>query len=74
MAVLNPGISHQMIDGALFQDEVNARQIMGVPTVFLNGAQFGQGRMALEEIVGQDRFRRLQRAAEKISARDLSTY
>jgi alkyl hydroperoxide reductase subunit F len=33
MSVLNPGISHQMIDGALFQDEVNERQIMGVPTV-----------------------------------------
>jgi len=53
MAVLNPGIRHTMIDGALFQDEVNARQIMSVPTVYLNGEVFGQGRMGLEEIVAK---------------------
>jgi len=70
MAVTNPGISHQMIDGALFQDEVSARQIMGVPTVFLNGEQFGQGRMALEEIIAKIDSGAAQRAAEKISARE----
>jgi alkyl hydroperoxide reductase subunit F len=70
MAVSNPGISHQMIDGALFQDEVSARQIMGVPTVFLNGEQFGQGRMALEEIIAKIDSGAAQRAAEKISARE----
>ncbi|MEF8734690.1 MAG: alkyl hydroperoxide reductase subunit F [Candidatus Accumulibacter meliphilus] len=70
MAVSNPGISHQMIDGALFQDEVSARQIMGVPTVFLNGEQFGQGRMALEEIITKIDSGAAQRAAEKISARE----
>ncbi|WMC09663.1 alkyl hydroperoxide reductase subunit F [Oceanimonas pelagia] len=53
MATLNPNISHVMIDGALFQDEVNERNIMAVPAVFLNGAHFGQGRMTLEEIVGK---------------------
>jgi len=42
-----------MIDGALFQSEVEARQIMAVPTVFLNGSNFGQGRMSLEEIVAK---------------------
>ncbi len=70
MAVLNPGISHQMIDGALFQDEVTERQIMGVPTVFLNGEQFGQGRMTLEEIIGKIDTGALQREAEKVSARE----
>ena len=70
MAVLNPGISHQMIDGALFQDEVSARQIMGVPTIFLNGEHFGQGRMLLEEIVGQIDTGALQREADKLSARE----
>jgi alkyl hydroperoxide reductase subunit F len=70
MAVLNPGISHQMIDGALFQDEVNERQIMGVPTVFLNGEHFGQGRMTLEEIIGKVDTGALQREAEKVSARE----
>jgi alkyl hydroperoxide reductase subunit F len=69
MAVQNPGISHQMIDGALFQDEVTARQIMGVPTVFLNGEPFGQGRMTLEEIIGKIDTGALQREAEKVSAR-----
>ena len=69
MAVQNPGISHQMIDGALFQDEVTERQIMGVPTVFLNGEPFGQGRMTLEEIIGKIDTGALQREAEKVSAR-----
>ena len=53
MAVLNPGIESVMIDGALFQEEVAARGIMAVPTVYLNGEVFGQGRMTLEEIVAR---------------------
>jgi alkyl hydroperoxide reductase subunit F len=53
MAVLNPKVSHVMIDGALFQQEVEQRQIMGVPAVFLNGQHFGQGRMTLEEILAK---------------------
>ncbi|MDP5292720.1 alkyl hydroperoxide reductase subunit F [Oceanimonas sp. CHS3-5] len=53
MAHLNPNITHVMIDGALFQDEVNQRQVMAVPAVYLNGEHFGQGRMSLEEIVGK---------------------
>ena len=53
MAVVNPNIHHTMIDGALFQDEVEKRQVMAVPAVFLNGQPFGQGRMELEEIVGK---------------------
>jgi alkyl hydroperoxide reductase subunit F len=53
MAVVNPRIRHTMIDGALFQDEVERRQVMAVPSVFLNGQPFGQGRMELEEIVSK---------------------
>ena len=53
MATLNPNITHEMIDGALFQEEVDARQIMAVPAVYLNGEHFGQGRMSLEEIVSK---------------------
>ena len=70
MAVTNPGISHEMVDGGLFQDEVSERQLMGVPTVFLNGEQFGQGRMALEEIIARIDSGATRREAEKISARD----
>ncbi len=70
MAVLNPNISSTMIDGALFQDEVDARKIMAVPTVFLNGESFGQGRMTLEEIVARIDTGASAREAEKLSARD----
>ncbi|WP_407280260.1 alkyl hydroperoxide reductase subunit F [Aromatoleum evansii] len=69
MAVINPNIRHTMIDGALFQDEVNERQIMAVPTVFLNGQHFGQGRMELAEIVAKIDTGAQARAAEKISAK-----
>ena len=53
MAVLNPRIEHVAIDGALFQDEVEARQVMSVPTVYLNGEVFGAGRMTAEEILAK---------------------
>ena len=70
MAVLNPGISSTMIDGAMFQDEVNKRQIMAVPTVFLNGEEFGQGRMTIEEIIAKVDTGAAVRDAEKINARE----
>ena len=53
LAVLNPGVSHTMIDGALFQEEVQARKVMAVPTLLLDGQPFGQGRMAIEEILAK---------------------
>ena len=53
MAALNPQIQNVMIDGALYQDEVNARQIMAVPSVYLNGELFENGRMSVEEIVAR---------------------
>jgi NADH-dependent peroxiredoxin subunit F len=53
MSILNPGISHVMIDGAAFKDEVESKQVMAVPTVFLNGEPFGSGRMSLEEILAK---------------------
>ena len=68
MAVLNPNVRHTMIDGALFQDEVEARKIMAVPTVFLNGEPFGQGRMTLKEILAKVDRGAQAREAEKIAA------
>lgn len=53
MSVVNPKIRHTAIDGALFQAEVEARQIMAVPSVWLNGEPFDQGRMSLEQIVAK---------------------
>jgi alkyl hydroperoxide reductase subunit F len=53
MAVLNPRIRHVAVDGGLFQDEVEARQIMAVPSIFLNGQPFGSGRMEIGEILAK---------------------
>ncbi|KAG0162556.1 hypothetical protein DFQ30_001750, partial [Apophysomyces sp. BC1015] len=53
MALINPRIRHVAIDGALFQDEVDARQIMAVPTTFLNGELFGQGRSGVKDILAK---------------------
>ncbi|PEB55338.1 alkyl hydroperoxide reductase subunit F [Bacillus pseudomycoides] len=53
MSVLNPGITHTMIDGAAFKEEVENKDIMAVPTVYLNGESFGSGRMTLEEILAK---------------------
>jgi len=69
MAVLNPNIHHVAIDGALFQAEVDERQIMAVPSVYLNGVNFGQGRMGLEEILAKIDTSGIERQAEKISAK-----
>lgn len=53
MSVLNPNISHTMIDGAAYKEEAERRNVMAVPTVFLNGESFGSGRMSLEEILAK---------------------
>ncbi|MGH0593930.1 alkyl hydroperoxide reductase subunit F [Bacillus pretiosus] len=53
MSVLNSSITHTMIDGAAFKEEVESKDIMAVPTVFLNGESFGSGRMTLEEILAK---------------------
>jgi NADH-dependent peroxiredoxin subunit F len=53
MALINPRIRHVAIDGALFQNEVETRQIMAVPTMFLNGQVFGQGRSGVKEILAK---------------------
>ncbi|MFG5776837.1 alkyl hydroperoxide reductase subunit F [Comamonas sp. J-3] len=70
MAVLNPKITHTAIDGGIFQKEVEERGVMGVPTVFVNGKNFGQGRMELAEIVAKVDTGAAAREAAKISAKE----
>jgi alkyl hydroperoxide reductase subunit F len=70
MAVLNPGVRHVAIDGALFQAEVESRQVMAVPTVYLNGEVFGAGRMTLAEIVGRLDTGAAAREASQLDAKD----
>ena len=69
MAVQNPRIKTTMIEGGTFQDEVKERQIMAVPTVFLNGTEFGQGRMSLEEILARLDTSGVEREAKKIDGK-----
>jgi alkyl hydroperoxide reductase subunit F len=70
MSVINPRIRHVAIDGALFQDEVEARQVLAVPAVFLNGEPFASGRMNLEEILAKVDTGAADRAAARIAEKD----
>lgn len=69
MAILNPNITHTAIDGGVFQQEVQDRNVMGVPTVFLNGEHFSQGRMSLGEIVAKLDTGASDKQAAKLNAR-----
>ncbi|MCM2295517.1 alkyl hydroperoxide reductase subunit F [Rhodoferax sp.] len=70
MAILNPKVKTTVIEGGAFQEEVTRREIMAVPIVFLNGENFGSGRMLLEEIVGKLDTGAAARDAAKLSAKD----
>ncbi|WP_349743394.1 alkyl hydroperoxide reductase subunit F [Roseateles cavernae] len=70
MSVLNPRVKTVVIDGGLFQGEVNGREIMAVPSVWLNGAPFGSGRMTVEEIVAKLDTGAADKDAAKLSAKE----
>ena len=70
MSVLNPRVRHVAVDGGLYQDEVESRQIMAVPTIYLNGQPFGSGRMELPEILAKVDTGAAARDAKRLSAKD----
>ena len=70
MSVVNPRIKHVAVDGALFKDEVEARGVLAVPSVFLNGEHFEQGRMTLEQILSKLDSGAAQRAAQEIGNKE----
>ena len=70
MAVMNPKIKTVVIEGGAFQKEVEERQIMAVPMVFLNGKVFGSGRMSVEEIVAKLDTGTADREAAKLNAKE----
>jgi len=70
MAILNPKIRHTMVDGGVFREEVESRNIMAVPTIHLNGEEFGSGRMSLEEILAKVDTGAAARDAAKLSEKD----
>ena len=70
MSVLNPRIRHIAIDGALFQAEVEAKEILSVPTIYMNGSEFDAGRMSIEQIVAKLDTGAARRAAEALKTKD----
>src|SRR5256714_3090893 len=70
MAVLTPRVRHVAIDGGLFEAEVQARQVMAVPAVFLNGQPFASGRMELAEILAKVDSGAAARDAGKLAAKE----
>jgi len=70
MAILNPLIETTVIDGALNQAEVDARQVMAVPMIYMNNQVFGSGRMELEEIVAKLDTHSAEREAKKLSEKE----
>ena len=70
MAIYNPKIDTTVIDGSLNQAEVEARQVMAVPMVYMNDQVFGSGRMSLEEIVGKLDTNAGARDAAKMNEKD----
>jgi NADH-dependent peroxiredoxin subunit F len=70
MTIFNPKINATIVDGGLFQAEVEQRQVMAVPMVFSNGEMFGSGRMSLEEILAKLDTGSASREADKLNAKD----
>lgn len=71
LAAVNPNITTTMIDGAVFGSEVSERNIMAVPTVFLNGEQFSQGAISLGNILNKVDTNAASRQAEALASKDL---
>jgi alkyl hydroperoxide reductase subunit F len=72
MATLNPNITHTMVDGGVFQDEVKSKNIMAVPSIWLNGEPFDSGRMELDQILAKIDTGASAREAEKL--KDVAPY
>lgn len=52
-ALLNPRIKSEMIDGGLYQDMIKERDIQGVPSVYLNGELFANGKVTAAELINK---------------------
>ncbi len=70
MAIRNPAVNTVVIDGGLYQAEVEERQVLAVPMVYLNGEVFGSGRMTLQEIVAKLDVNADEREAAKLDAKE----
>ena len=70
MTVLNPRIRATVIDGALYQAEVEARNVLAVPLTYMNGEVFGSGRMTVEEMLAKLDTTSDAREAAKLNEKD----
>jgi NADH-dependent peroxiredoxin subunit F len=70
MSVINPRIRHVAVDGSLFKAEVEARNVLAVPTVYLNGQEFDQGRMTIEQILAKLDSSAAEKAAHALADKD----
>ncbi len=70
MSIYNPRIKTTVIDGGLYQDEVKARDVMAVPSVYLNGRHFNSGRVTVEELLAKLDTGATARDAARLSARE----
>lgn len=50
-SLLNNNISNEMIDGGLFPEIINDRDIQGVPVVYLNGEVFSSGKSSISKLL-----------------------
>ncbi len=50
-AILNRNISTEMIDGGLYPEVIEERNIQGVPTVYLNGELFANGKIDTAQLL-----------------------
>jgi alkyl hydroperoxide reductase subunit F len=71
MAAINPNITNVMIDGALFQQEVSDRNIMSVPSVFLNGEAFSVGAISIVEVLNKLDKNAAGRQAEQLNQKSV---
>ena len=70
MSVINPRIKVVTIDGGVFKKEVEDKQILAVPMMFLNGQHFGQGRTNVEEILSKIDVKGGEKKAAELSQKD----
>lgn len=71
LAARNPAFTHVAIDGSVFKEEVDERQIMAVPTIYLNGERFAQGRMELEEVLSRLDTAAIERKAKELDQKEV---
>lgn len=51
MAILNPNVNHTMIEGSMFQDIAEDRDVLAVPAIFKDGQFFEGGKQTMDTLL-----------------------